>query len=313
MSIENVQSIRFLSLENAQNTKKIVSIFANNKPNYELKPNPLLVILVGSPGVGKTTKAKEFLERELNVDYNKFYNISLDSLVEKVKPYRNATKRIYNTLKNKRGIEPLTNENYAILSEPYLQTIMTNESNFKIPHTTQRILNKITGLNRSTTKSKSKKPAEPPNLKSLNKLREEGLIYGIQNGLNILYDTTLVKTRDKVKNDIMPILETYRNEVKYKIVFILVTADVDDIKKRLKTRHEQMIAEEEPYIRAVNPKLIKKFAEENKEAFDKARTYYETGSYEKELANTIYTSDDFLFKEIYNPQIRPVLPKVKTN
>jgi hypothetical protein len=63
----------------------------------------------------------------------------------------------------------------------------------------------------------------------------------------------------------------------------------------------------------VNPKLIKKFAEENKEAFDKARTYYETGSYEKELANTIYTSDDFLFKEIYNPQIRPVLPKVKTN
>lgn len=306
----------FTTLENAQNTKKIVSIFGNNKPNSELKPNPLLVVLVGSPGVGKTTKAKEFLAKELNADYKKFYNISLDSLVERVKPYRNATKRLYNTLKNKRGIEPLTNENYAVLSEAYLQTIMTNKSDFKIPHTTQRILNKIEGINRSTAKNKSKTKAEPTNLKSLNELREDGLVYGIQNGLNILYDTTLVKSKDKIKENIMPILETYKDEVKYKIVVILVTADIDDIKKRLKERHEKMISEEEPYIRAVSPKLIKKFVEENKEAFDKARTYYETGSYEKDVKNTTYTSDDFLFKEIYNPQIQPIkpaMPKIKTN
>lgn len=304
----------FKILENAQNTEKIVSIFGNNKPNSELKPNPLLVILVGSPGVGKTTKAKEFLERELNVDYNKFYNISLDSLVERVKPYRNATKRLYNTLKNKRGTEPLTNENYAVLSEAYLQTIMTNKSDFKLPNTTQRILNKISGINQNTKKNKYKsKKNEPTNLKSLNQLREDGLIYGIQNGLNILYDTTLVKTRDKIKANIMPILETYNKEVKYKIVVILVTAEVDDIKKRLKERHEKMILEEEPYIRAVSPKLVKKFVEENKDAFDKARTYYESGSYEQVTPNTSYTSEDFLFKEIYNPQIKPVIPKIKTN
>jgi broad-specificity NMP kinase len=304
----------FKILENAQNTEKIVSIFGNNKPNSELKPNPLLVILVGSPGVGKTTKAKEFLERELNVDYNKFYNISLDSLVERVKPYRNATKRLYNTLKNKRGTEPLTNENYALLSEAYLQTIMTNKSDFKLPNTTQRILNKISGLNQNTKKTKYKsKKNEPTNLKSLNQLREDGLIYGIQNGLNILYDTTLVKTRDKIKANIMPILETYNKEVKYRIVVILVTAEVDDIKKRLKERHEKMILEEEPYIRAVSPKLVKKFVEENKDAFDKARTYYESGSYEQVTPNTSYTSEDFLFKEIYNPQIKPVIPKIKTN
>lgn len=308
----NTLSPRFLALENAQNVEKVASIFSGNNPLYTLKPNPLFVILVGAPGVGKTTKAKEFLYNELGVDYNSFYNIALDSLVEKVIPYREATKRIHNTLKNRRAPAQLTNENYAILSEAYLQTIMSNKTNFTLPRTTKRILNKIEGI-KNTAKKTSTKKNNISGLKNLNAIRRDGLIYGVTHGLNILYDTTLTKTKDKIRTDIMPILEEFKDNTKYKIIVILVTASEKDIKKRLKVRHESMITESDPYIRAVSPLLVSKFIKENKSAFDEARAYYESGNYEESVDDTIYTSDDFTFKEIYNPQIIDVKTKIKLN
>ena len=53
----NNAQVVFSTLENAQNVEAIAKIFAKNKQNYQLKPNPYLVVLVGTPGVGKTTKA----------------------------------------------------------------------------------------------------------------------------------------------------------------------------------------------------------------------------------------------------------------
>jgi replication-associated recombination protein RarA len=61
------------------------------------------MILWGPPGVGKTSKSNEIIKKELGLSYDDFYNISLDSLVERVKPYRKASKRLYNTLKNKKA------------------------------------------------------------------------------------------------------------------------------------------------------------------------------------------------------------------
>ena len=219
-----MEPIIFNKLENVQNTEIVARVFSNGKPPYELKPQPYMVVLVGSPGVGKTTKAKEFLKRMLQVDYDKFYNISLDSLVERVRPYRVATKALHNTLKARKGNAALNNSNYSILSEPYLATIMSKNSNFKIPATMARITRKIEGA------ENVKEPRGPAGaLKSLNDLRKEGLIYGVMNGLNILYDTTLAKTRDKIKADLMPILEMNK-DIKYKIVVILVSASEDAIK-----------------------------------------------------------------------------------
>jgi dephospho-CoA kinase len=316
-----MEPIIFNTLENAQDVAKVARIFGKDRPTYQLKPSPFLVVLVGSPGVGKTTKAKEFLKKELGVDYNDFYNIALDSLVERVKPYRAATKHLYNTIKAKRGATPLRNENFAALSEVYLPTIMSSQINFKLPYTITRITDKLEGK-KAEAKPRAK-PAPKANvataaaitvkkkkmcdgedgegaLMCLNRLRREGLIYAVANGLNILYDTTLTGSNDKIKNDIMPVLELNK-DVKYKIVVILVKAPGEIIKKRLDKRHREMLEEENPYIRAVSPHLIKMFVEDNRKGFDNARHYFTRGAYETEVDDTVYSARDFIFKEIYNP------------
>jgi dephospho-CoA kinase len=317
-----MEPIVFNTLENAQDVAKVARIFGKDRPTYQLKPNPFLVVLVGSPGVGKTTKAKEFLKKELGVDYNDFYNVALDSLVERIKPYRVATKHLYNTIKAKRGAAPLQNENFAALSEVYLPTIMSSQSNFKLPYTVTRLTNKFEG---KKAEPKPKGPPAKPKPKAnaaavttvkkkkicdgeegegalmcLNRLRREGLVYAVANGLNILYDTTLTGSNDKIKNDIMPVLELNK-DVKYKIVVILVKAPGEIIKKRLDKRHREMLEEENPYIRAVSPHLIKMFVEDNRKGFDNAKHYFTRGSYEAAVDDTLYSAQDFTFKEIYNP------------
>ena len=103
----------FTSLHNAQNINAIIHIFAK-KPITELQsPTPYCIVLVGAPGVGKTTQASKYL-REMGLEYDNFYHVSLDSLVEKVKPYRNTTFRVYKQLKS---------NNIGLLNSIYLQSL----------------------------------------------------------------------------------------------------------------------------------------------------------------------------------------------
>jgi hypothetical protein len=298
------EPVIFSKLENAQNIKKITKIFANNKPNYLLKPNPYFVVIVGSPGVGKTTKIKDILMEKMGLKYEDFYNISLDSLVEKVKPYRDITKRLHNTLKAKRielGESKLTNKNFALLSEVYLPTIMSKKTNFTLKNTEESKLKKIELIGKNMKPLSMRKKSEHlSELKSLNELREDGLKYAVMNGLNIIYDTTLTKTKDKIKENIMPILELNRN-IKYNIIVILITASIQNIQKRIEGRHNKMLTENNSYIRAISPQLIEMFIKDNKEGFDKASTYFKSNKYKINKSNTFYTKSDFTFIEIENP------------
>lgn len=301
----------FKTLENAQNVEKIAKVFSGNRPNYQLRPNPNFVVVVGAPGVGKTTKSAEIIKKELGLNYEDFYNISLDSLVERVEPYRKTTKNLYNTLKKKKinmGVPELNEKNFALLSEVYLPTIMSNKSNFSLIATDSAKKAKIAAIGNAVAlealkkkKASAKEPAS--GLKHLNDMRKEGLIYGVMNGLNIIYDTTLTKTKDKIKLDIMPILEMNK-EVQYKITVILVTAEVKNIKNRIKGRHNKMLAEADPYIRAINPNLTEIFVKDNKEGFKIAKEYFESNTYKSEVPSTRYDSDDFKFIQVENPPRR---------
>ena len=294
----NTTPVVFKTLENAQNVEAISKIFANNKPNYKLKPNPYFVIVVGAPGVGKTTKTQQILKK-MGMEYNDFYNISLDSLVERVEPYRKVTKRLYNTLKAKKERSEehnMTEKNYALLSEIYLPTIMSKNINFSLNATEKAKINKIAAIGDATVEEPLKKEKVETGLTHLNELRSEGLKYGVMNELNIIYDTTLVSKKDKVKEDIMPILEMNKN-VKYKIIVILVTAEARNIQNRIKGRHKKMLEEKDPYIRAINPRLTDMFIKENKIGFDNAKKYVTSDKYKSE----IYTKDDFKFIEESNP------------
>lgn len=310
------EPIWFEKLENAQNIGKILDVYSDRKPIYDLKPYPILAIVIGAPGVGKTTKTREILKHKLNFDYERFINISLDALVERVKPYRAATKRIYNTLKARRtNTENLTNENYAILSEFYLPVAQQAiESNFRVPRTEIRILNKIEDKVKpktSTKASTAKKSvitdniAEDKILKSLNELRQEAFKVAVKNGLNIIYDTTLrpnsTKTEEVIiKRDILPVLNDNLDK-KYKILVMLIKADEEDIKMRIRIRHIKMLEENNSYIRAINPKLTKMFLEQNKEGFDLFKKYIKEGTFDREYPKTIYSIKDFAFVEIKNP------------
>ena len=203
----NRTPVYFDSLDNAQNIEKVSKIFAKDKLNYELKPNPYFIIVVGAPGVGKTSKSNQIIKKELGLNYDDFYNISLDSLVERVKPYRESTKRLYNTLKNKKvalGETELSSKNFALLSELYLPTIMSNKSNFSLSATEEAKLAKISAMgNEVALEALKKKKAAPKvpktGLKSLRYLRLAALEYGVMNGLNILYDTTLQSATNIIK------------------------------------------------------------------------------------------------------------------
>jgi dephospho-CoA kinase len=286
-------SNEFNTLENAQNIEKIIKIFSHNKSKEELQSNtPTLVILVGSPGVGKTTKVHKFLST-IDLDSNNFYNVSLDSIVERVKPYKEITKEIYNILINEKGISELSNNNTRLLSNIYLQTIKSRRPNLGQSLIGKSMIDKII----SETTNRKLKPFKST-LKTLNELKEEGLIYGIKNNYDIIYDTTLSSKKDKIKEDIMPLLEKY-SDVSYNIITILVEAPIEDIKQRVKKRHNEML--KEGYIRSIGLPLVEKFVKENKEGFEKAKEYFENNKYNSK--NKKYTSDYFKFYTIQNPTI----------
>jgi broad-specificity NMP kinase len=316
--------IVFEKLENAQNVGRVLSVYSDGKPLYDLKPYPILVIVAGAPGVGKTSKIREILKSKLDFDYNRFVNISLDALVERVKPYRAATKRVYNTLKSKHAAaENLTNDEYAILSEFYLPVAQQAvETNFRVPQTEARILGKIEALatatasapkstaRRSTAKKSATAAATNENaikkLKTLNEMRQEAFKEAVKNGLNIIYDTTLrpnsAKTEEAViKRDILPVLNDNPDK-KYKVLVILIKAEEEEIKERIRGRHREMLAENNSYVRAINPKLTKMFLEQNKEGYDLFKKYIKDGIFEREYPRSIYSDKDFAFAEIRNPR-----------
>jgi hypothetical protein len=43
------------------------------------------------------------------------------------------------------------------------------------------------------------------------------------------------------------------------------------------------------------------FVEDNRKGFDNAKHYFTRGTYEAEVDDTLYSAQDFSFKEIYNP------------
>ena len=330
---------RFHSLHDIT-VHKVVSIFSHGKALDALmsRETPVLVILVGSPGVGKTTVGSTFLKHHPFTSHLKkddFYTVSSDLLLQRVQPYRNATARLYDEIydKRKEKHETVTNQNFSILANASLSTIMTKKNDFLLPHTEQQMRIKLLKPFNTEEKEEKKekenkdasrvctcgcgktlKPATiKTHMKKVQQVKQEekeekeekeldrsivdhtkyGLEIGIRHGLNIIYDTTL-KERDIIKEDILPLITQYNK--KYNILVLLVTASPEDIKERLRGRHHEMIGEN--YVRAIKLELVDKFVKLNKKAFDKAQKYYTDHAAEfKDIV--------FSFEEQENPQRSP--------
>lgn len=284
----------FNTLNNVQNVSQVVSVFSHGKTPEELKPSasekPMFVILVGAPGVGKSSQARKILISR-GKNYDNFYQVSLDSIVEQIRPYRTATKTLYNTFTEDGST--LTDEELAMLSEVYLATIMSKDHGFNLNYTVRRITKKHRG-----NENKLKKPVvKNKSLSTLVDLRMEGLEHGIEQGYNILYDTTFRKSKNIMASDILPLLEQYP-EHEYQIIVINVTATKEQIRMQLNKRHQNMI--KNGYIRAISPKLIGMFMMDNKQGFDIAKEYFMSGEYVKDEPTTQYNPSRFTFETINN-------------
>lgn len=140
-SVNKIRNVK--TLNELQKVETIASIFSYEK-DLSTDDQPTFVLLVGSPSVGKTTQIKEHIKKYTKKDYNNFYNVSLDSIIEHIKPYREVTKTLYSVIAERRGKNPLTNENYANLSNVYLPTITSKKSNFGLTQKYKVSLEKIT-------------------------------------------------------------------------------------------------------------------------------------------------------------------------
>ena len=296
-------SIMFQTLADAQDLSKIVSVFSHGVSHKQFQSQtPLLIVLAGAPGVGKTSQVKKIIE-EQKMDYHTFYNVSLDSLVERVRPYRITTKLLYDEMRKKRGSLVLREEDYATLNEVYMATIRSRDRMFDSTYTVHRILDKLEGKQKK--ESDTKKTA----YFTLNELRKKGLEYGIDHGFNIIYDTTFSSKKNVVAEDIMPLLE--KHKIPYRIHIIHITSTEEQILKQLQYRHRQMV--KEGYIRAIGPKLTKKFIKENQLGFEIAQQYF-VKEYQEKHPSTHYTADRFIFQTVFNePKPIPMSPSRFSN
>jgi hypothetical protein len=292
-------SVRISSLQNEDILQKIIHIFSNGKSMRQLQPaegeRPQLFIVGGSPGVGKTSQIGQII-RKMGYDPNAFYNVSLDSIVENVKPYRIATKIIYDDLKSRRGNDPLTDKDLALLSEIYLGTITSKREMMYLTHTVHRLLDKIEQGDAEKKSVKAKKKEDVYDaFPTLIDRRLEALEEGIKHGVNIIYDVTFQGRTNVVARDLMPILNKYAEmgHPKYEIYVLLISSTPQRIRRQLHMRHEEMLAGPNAYIRAIPPHMIERYIEENYKGYEKIQE-------DAKKEDGYYEPSDFHFQIIGN-------------
>lgn len=267
----------FHTLIQLQDERVIADLFSNHQ-KLPSQDNPILIIMVGSPGTGKTTMANKIIQ-EQELHDSDFYKVSLDRLTESVKPYRNLTRNAYTHLT--RNKKELNNSNLAKISGIYTSFIHAKKENFKANKTRRRIFEGV------TNKAKNEDPA----ILSLNELLWKGLRHGIQHRFNILYDTTIGKTGDKIKTEITDVLAEFP-DIKYKLLVVLVEAPEEQIKQQLEKRHQNFI--KKGYIRAIPLRPIKGMIEDNQKGYNTAKEYFNSEEFEEKYPNLLAEPAEFI-------------------
>jgi hypothetical protein len=153
---------KFIELSNVTDAA-VASLFMNGKPEeHYVNERPILAIIIGAPGVGKTSQAYRFLNHYLarknvvkqagvHLTYDDFYNVSLDTLIQSVVPYRDATMQTHNDLRRREGTYsrdkkyklPLTDAQYAAFSDMYLQIVQSKHPDFSVAEQTTKLRMKL--------------------------------------------------------------------------------------------------------------------------------------------------------------------------
>ena len=112
-------------------------------PMVRSKRNPIFLFVIGSPGVGKSTQTQRFLNEQFKYNiYETMFNVSLDTIVENIQPYRNGTLKAFRNLEASK-FGPITNDDYDNFSKMYLQIIQSKQKNFSVANQTQKLRERL--------------------------------------------------------------------------------------------------------------------------------------------------------------------------
>jgi predicted ABC-type ATPase len=204
---------------------------------------PTFVLLIGTPGSGKST-ALARLPELVGLDPEEAVQISLDSLVESVKPFRAETAEIARTM-----LAELTNVSAnnvstiaAQTSGPYLRFMKSKKNN-------------------------RKGRVGQPLPMSLNEMRYALLEAALAQGKNIIYERTISDPKkDILKTEVFDKIRASGKPYKIFVVYTKID-DVDVLRERLRRRPLLMMERKPPFFRGVPPYLGKKFIEMHEEYF----------------------------------------------
>lgn len=211
---------------------------------------PIFVLLFGTPGSGKSTALRR-MESLTGLNPDDAVQINLDSLVESLVPFRNATRKIATNMLNEKGIK-----NY-------------NSAN---RNTVSGIAGKASGPYLSMMRSKkNNRPGRigKPLDYSPNDLRFLILEKALGLGKNIIYERTV---SDAKKDTFGPeVFEKIKASGKPYDVYVVYTKidDTDVLGERLRKRPLSMLKRNPPFFRGVPPSLAGKFIAAHEEYFEK--------------------------------------------
>jgi hypothetical protein len=215
-----------------------LNAIAGTKPTIQAEPT--LIILGGSPGVGKSTFIKtQIVDKKFGITGNDYFVISHDNIMENFKPFQDDIRRALEEKtgivlpKNYRGNNSQVDANYAII-EPELSSLSGQYVKYFNPH----------------------------NPHKLNIVRNLLFQEAMKRNYNIMYDTTFTSKKDIIGEFIAPYLST-----SYKDIHVIhIYATPSTIERHLNARHKAFMKQKN-YMRAIPKKMVGFFLGDNKAGF----------------------------------------------
>jgi energy-coupling factor transporter ATP-binding protein EcfA2 len=234
-------------------TKEKGELIFTRRKGYNHMPSPeqpIFVLLIGTPGSGKSTALARMNEL-VGLDPENAVQISLDSLIESLEPFRAKTSEIATKMLAASGLELRNNLPEEVVGEiagktsgPYLSYMKAKKNN------------------------RPGKVGNPLEM-SLNEMRYYLLDKALAEGKNIIYERTISDaSKDSLKEEVFARIAASGKPYKIFVVYTKID-DETELRDRLRRRPIGMMKRDPSFFRGVPSVMARKFIANHEEYFRK--------------------------------------------
>ncbi len=234
-------------------TKEEGELIFTGRKGYNRLPSPeqpIFVLLIGTPGSGKST-ALARLDELVGLRPEDAVQISLDSLIESLAPFRAKTSELATKMLAERGLELRNNLPEEVVGE---------------------IAGKTAGPYVSYMKAKkNNRPGKVGNPleMSLNEMRYYLLDKALAQGKNIIYERTISDaSKDSLREEVFAKIAASGKPYKIFVVYTKID-DEEVLRDRLRRRPIGMMKRDPQFFRGVPSVMARKFIANHEEYFVK--------------------------------------------